>query len=416
MALSFLQIQEQVQPPKHSERSERPHLYELDPLRAVTAICVIGVHAIAFTVFLNHAVWGVQIQNAMDVALHYTRAMFMFVSAFALIYVYYGRPFQAGRFYKRRAIGVLMPYCVWSAIYIVANHPGLSVGQYLTTTLIAILNGSASFQLYFILISLEFYLVFPLFLRFMKLVEHHPWKTLAISFVLEVVMMYLDYRYLQTGALNSSSFWQLVNQYQSSFILTYQFYFILGGLAAIYMQQVRAYLLQHGRLVVACFLIALLGLWTYFFVQLNVLHESMDYATSVLQPDIVFFSVAVIICCSWLSAVWARRVDQDGHPKGYRSWRLLSDSSFGIYLIHPLILLALMHKALPLMPAGWPVALHVFLIWFLAASLSVIATITCLAAPIASRLVGREYQPKRPGSTAARINHAVARSLQTQPE
>jgi hypothetical protein len=63
-------------------------------------------------------------------------------------------------------------------------------------------------------------------LRFIKLVEHQPWKTLAISFVLEVVMMYLDHRRLQTDALNSSSFWQIVNQYQASFILTYQFYFI----------------------------------------------------------------------------------------------------------------------------------------------------------------------------------------------
>ncbi len=410
MAIQISPVQEQVQHPAQRGRSSRPHLYELDPLRAVTAICVIGVHAVSFTVFLNHALWGTEVQNAVGVALHYTREMFMFVSAFALIYVYYGKPFQAGRFYKKRAIGVLMPYCVWSAVYIMVNHPGLPLGQFITTTLIAILNGSASFQLYFILLSLEFYIVFPLFLKFMKLVEHHPRKTLAISFVLEVVVMYLDYQYLQRGALSSSSFWRFVSQYQMSFILTYQFYFILGGLAAIYMQQVRAFLLRHGSWVVACFIVALLGLWAYFFVQITYLHESLEYASVVLQPDMVFFSVAVIIAFSWLAAVWARRVNQDGHPKGYRFWGMLSDASFGVYLVHVLILLFLMQKVLPLMPPVWPVALHVFLIWFLTASLSVIATTILLHIPIASRLVGREYRSKRLGSIKAQIKNTFARS------
>lgn len=410
MAIQF--SQEQVQPHTLRGRSERPHLYELDPLRAVTALCVIGVHAVALTVFLNQSVWGTQVQNAVVVALHYTREMFLFISAFALIYVYYGKPFQAGRFYKKRAIGVLMPYCVWSAVYIMVNHPGLPLGQFVTTTLIAILNGSASFQLYFILLSLEFYLMFPLFMKFMKLVAHHPWKTLAISFVLEVVMMYLDFQYLQRGALNSSGFWRFVNQYQASFILTYQFYWMLGGLAAIHIQQVRAFLLRHSRPVVACFVVALLGLWAYFLAQIDFLHESIGYATSVLQPDMVFFSVVVIVGFSWMAAQWASRVDQAGHPKGYRFWRTLSDASFGVYLVHVLILVALLHTLLPALPGVWPVALRVFLIWFLTASIAMIASIVLMNIPVVSRLVGRERSSKRLSIMKAQIKHTLVRFTQ----
>jgi peptidoglycan/LPS O-acetylase OafA/YrhL len=412
MVIQYSREQASGQPITQSGHAKRPHLYELDPLRIVTALCVVGVHAVALTVFLNHSAWGTLVQNAVVVALHYTREMFMFVSALALTYVYYGKPFQAGQFYKKRAIGVLTPYCIWSAIYILVNHPGLSLGAFLSTTVIAILNGSASFQLYFILISLEFYLIFPLFLRFMKLVEHHPWITLAISFVLEMVMMYLDFHYLQSGSLLRSSFWSFVNQYQASFLLTYQFYFILGGLAAIYVQQARAFLLRHGRLVALGFIVALLGLWAHFFLQITVLHETMSNAVSVLQPGMVPFSLAVIVCFSWLAARWAQRVDKDGHPKGYRLWGMLSDTSFGVYLVHVLILVALLHTLLPAMPGFWPVALRVFVIWFLTASMAVAASLLLLRIPIASRLLGRERSSKRLDMVKAQIKHRFVQPTQ----
>jgi hypothetical protein len=46
-----------------------------------------------FTLILEKTTLGQQIQNALVVSVHYTREMFMFVTAFALVYVYYGRPF-----------------------------------------------------------------------------------------------------------------------------------------------------------------------------------------------------------------------------------------------------------------------------------------------------------------------------------
>ncbi len=394
---------------RQSGRAQRAHLYELDPLRALTALCVVGVHVVSLTVFLNQAAWGMLVQDALVAALHYTREMFMFVSAFALTYVYYGKPFRVGRFYKKRAIGVLIPYCIWSAIYIRVNLPGLSPGAFLSTTAIAVLNGNASFQLYFILISLEFYVVFPLFMKFMQLVEHHPWKTLAASFILQVVMMSLDFKYLQLGTLASSGFWLFVSQHQDSFFLTYQFYFILGGFAAIYMQQVRSFLLRHGRLLITCFVLALLGLWACFYVQVEYLHISLGYATSVLQPDMVFFSPLMIALLSWVAARWAGRVNAAGYPKGHRFWRTLSDVSFGVYLIHVLILYDLLHMLLPALPGMWPVALRVFVIWLLTAGLSVIASIILMNIPVVSRLVGRERPSKRLEHLKMRISALLRR-------
>ena len=90
------------------QQARRPHVYELDPLRTVTAASVVAVHVLAFTVYLNHSEVGVQVQNAIVVALHFTREAFIFVTAFALVYVYYGKPFALKRFWARRSIGTLL--------------------------------------------------------------------------------------------------------------------------------------------------------------------------------------------------------------------------------------------------------------------------------------------------------------------
>ncbi len=230
------------------QQARRPHVYELDPLRTVTAASVVAVHAIALTVFLNHSDIGVQVQNAIVVALHFTREVFIFVTAFALVYVYYGKPFALKRFWARRSIGTLLPYCIWSVVYVWVNVPGQTPVAFIKTATVDILTGNASYQLYYILLTLQFYIILPLFLLFLKRVAHHPWKALTISFAIQVVLFYADYHLLQQGTLASSGFWQFFAQYQNRFVLVYQFYFVLGGFTALYFQQIRSYVLHYVAL------------------------------------------------------------------------------------------------------------------------------------------------------------------------
>src|SRR5216117_202873 len=79
----------------------------------------------------------------------------------------------------------------------------------------------------------------------------------------------------------------------------------------------------------------------------------------------------------------------EGHPKGYRFWRILSDASFGIYLVHVFILTALLQWGVPLMPEAWPVALRVFFTWFLTAGGAAVISILLMKTPVLSHLVGR---------------------------
>jgi surface polysaccharide O-acyltransferase-like enzyme len=319
--------------------------------------------------------------------------MFMFITSFALIYVYYGKPFSTLRFFQKRSIGVLLPYCLWSALYTWLRLPNHSLGQYIPTALSDILTGSASYQLYYILLSLQFYLLLPLFLVFIKRVVHHPWVTLSCSFLLQVLLLYLDYHYIQAGPFSSSGVGTFIRTYQDRFVLVYQFYFILGALTALYLPQVRdafdKWTLYSPRWIVGGFVAALALLWGHFFLQVDVYHESLGRAVAVLQPVMTFYSLAIILlglCWAWR---WAREGDAQGHPRGYHFWKTLSNASFGLYLIHPLFLTFILSHLGPIMPGVWPVALRVFLVWFLTAGASVLTSIVLMNIPIVSRLVGR---------------------------
>ncbi len=380
-----------------NDQQARPYIYELDLMRPVTAVTVIAVHVLAFTLFLNKTTAGMQVQYGIITSVHLTREVFMFITALALTYVYFGRPFSGKRFWARRSIGVLVPYCIWSIAYTWVNTSQHSPAAFARTALFDILTGNASYQLYYILLTLQLYLVLPLFLLFLKHIKRHPWRALSISFALQVLLMYADYRYLQQGTLASSGVWQIVGAYQDRFLLIYQFFFILGGLAALFLQQERAFVLRHGKWIVGGFVLALAALGVHYLLQIDVYHEAPVYASSVLQPIMMFYSPVVIVFLCWLACRWASRTDQQGHPKGYRFWHTLSDASFGIYLVHAFILGTLLQWVVPLMPEAWPVALRVFLTWFLTAGGAAAISILLMKTPVLSYLVGRSahwHSPK----------------------
>jgi probable poly-beta-1,6-N-acetyl-D-glucosamine export protein len=386
-------------------RKNRRYIYDLDPLRAVTALGVVAVHVVSFTSYLNQSNAGTQLQNVILTSLHYTRSVFMFVTAFAMVYVYYGKPFHLKQFWIRRGIGVLIPYCIWTAIYVWANAPSLPPTQFVQTTLTDILNGNASYQLYYILLTIQFYVIFPLFLLFMKYAVRHPWLVLTVSFFFQIVLYYVDYHTLQAGTVAPSGIWNTFNLYQNRFVFMYPFYFILGGVTALYFEQVRTFLLRHAQLITSALISVILMLWTHFYVQVNIYHESIGYATSVLQPLMVIYCLAVIGFSLCMACSWASRTNEQGHPRGHRFWHTLSDASFGVYLIHALILNNVLKWIVPTMPVLWPVAVRVFFTWFLVAGSAMSISIILINIPLVSRLVGRAYPLPWKGFSLDGLSH-----------
>jgi hypothetical protein len=152
----------------------------------------------------------------------------------------------------------------------------------------------------------------------------------------------------------------------------------------------------------------------HYVLQLQVYREPMGYVTSVLQPVMVFYSLAVILLAFWLACRWACRKKRDGHPRGYHIWHMLSDASFGVYLIHALLLTAILKWVVPAMPTVWPVAIRVFLTWFITVGSATGISVMLLNIPVLSRLVGREHPARRKTVQLARQDRPVEQPRQTE--
>jgi hypothetical protein len=369
-------------------REARTHLYEIDALRVVTALCVVGVHVVAFTVIFTNSPVGELAQYAVKSSLHFTREIFLSISAFVLVYVYANHPFSIKAFWKKRGIAVLLPYVAWTIIYEYTKYLHVTPLQWIGQLALDLFDGKASYQLYFILLTIEFYLILPWFLRFMKWAAPHPWWLLGISGALQIGLMVADYSFVQVQPFIGAPVGVLFNIHQDSMLPLYQFYLVVGGLAALYLPQVRGFLLRHGTWTIAAVVLSLAALLGNLWYQTYVTHMGLDFGSSVFQPAIPFYALAVSAFLYLIAYRWAGgRAPRP--PRGYKFWGLLSSISFGIYLMHVYFLNRALVTFAPNMPAAWPEPLRVLIVYVYVSGCTCVLCTILLYTPILSMLIGR---------------------------
>ncbi len=322
----------------------KEHLYEIDLMRAFIILGVICVHNVSFYNVFNP---GFSTPNAiLDMlltALHFTRESFMFITGLVLFITYYRKPFKATMFWKKRFLLIAIPYIFWTIAYILfagtyLQHFDWSIPNLLGMIVKSLVTGN-QFFLYYLLISMQLYVIFPLFVMMMKKTTNwHVWILIG-SFFLELFLMWLNSGYLQN--LNISHFpivlkWLI--QYRDRNLITYQFWFISGAFIAIYYQTIRGYIVKHTRLFVWSFLAMLAALWIHFAITRLILHVDYSMSNLVLQPFMIPYSMATTIVLWRAGIAWA-----DNRHRASLRWfssfvKFVAAASFGVFLVHPFAL------------------------------------------------------------------------------
>ncbi|WP_067933309.1 acyltransferase [Alicyclobacillus kakegawensis] len=321
---------------------QKRHLYEVDLMRAFIMLSVISVHTLARFIEMEpqQAATPLLILGAVITPLHFTREAFMFITGLVLFITYYRRDFSTLKFWRKRFSLIAIPYLFWNIIYIVFG--GITQGTYdwslgsMIRVLAHSLEVGNQFYLYYVLVTMQLYVVFPVLLYGLRKLERWHTHIFIASFILELGLMYLTKFVL--SHLDPSSLPGILSHldiHRQAFLLTYQFWFIAGGVVACHYDRIMSFMDTHARMLWTTLGVAVVIVVAHYFVDQLVLMEGSSLSETVLQPIMVPFSLIVIACMGYAGFQWAKRRELPAWRPFSRFIKTASDTSFGIFLIQP---------------------------------------------------------------------------------
>ncbi|MBM7365499.1 acyltransferase [Gordonia hydrophobica] len=362
---------------------KRPYLHQVDLVRTTTFALVIFMHVLTSTT----AEYSSMGTNSTSLLLHATRNIFFALTGFVLMYQYLDRPdFSTTSFWRRRMKLVIVPYLVWSVLYWVITGMWLN-GRFgdIPTSLGELgknlLWGTSAYHLYFLLVMLQAYLLFPLLRKLIIRTRGHHGVVLAVSAALQVtVLCLISYWHPPAGLAT-----ELWNHLYATFI-PYQLLIVIGAIAAAHRERVSELLRGRGALVACAFLGSAAFAIGAYVHRVLVGGAPVWSANSAFELTLLPFLVAAVIAVYALGLHWAtyRRQHQ---PVFSKFVSYASNRSFPVFLVHVMVLTFLLR---PQTDAGEK--------WFVAALPQPFATITVYLLTLAISLMVVEVLRRLPGA------------------
>jgi peptidoglycan/LPS O-acetylase OafA/YrhL len=312
--------------------ADRQRLDQVDAMRPIKQAGVVSTHTIIAFTPSTATVYS----NAALLLLHVSRDAFFFISACMLTYAYYDlKRSQLRRFYWRRFVSVGIPYLCWNAIYFLWFLYVLRQTSYASP-----LRAAQSFgrqlevgydQLYFLIVIMEFYLLFPLLLIMLKKTRGHHGLVLAVALAVQIAVSIGMHWHLFPAKMMSG-------QYAQEDILNYVLYLAGGAIVACHMTTVHDWVVRNAVLVVYFTAIGLVFAEGVYFMARAGITTDLGSGSDPFQPCVIPFNVG-ILGCVYLAGMWLVRPE--------RSWRIRAatrvgaDDSYGIYLAQMIFITAL---------------------------------------------------------------------------
>jgi peptidoglycan/LPS O-acetylase OafA/YrhL len=313
--------------PAQPLRGTRARLDHIDAMRPVKQVGVVSTHTLLFFAPLAAAVTaGAALQ-----LLHVTREAFLFVSACMLTYSVRDLPGVDHRTFWRRRLGlVAVPYVCWSVIYFfltIGSAPGTVGGDALH---LLYLVGTGYYQLYYLLVLLEFYALFPLCLILVRRTRGHHGMLLAASGLVQVVLV-------------STMHWGLTPAWMQGYwatreVTSYQFYLIAGMVMALHLDEFHRWLCTHVWTIVTGTVAAAALAEAWYYLSADHVASWLGSSSDPFQPVVIPFNIGAIAC---IYLIGVALVDRRRSARTRRAVHSGSDNSYGVYLAQLLFITVL---------------------------------------------------------------------------
>ncbi|HUD05280.1 MAG TPA: acyltransferase [Patescibacteria group bacterium] len=294
-----------------SEEKQKLYNPVVDILRIISILAVIIIHTTTRTLetsafALTKIPWTLFLNQAARFAV----PLFFMISGFVLELNYHLHESYL-TYLKKRFSRIMVPYIFWSVIYYFFIYPKGHDPNFLN----ALLQGDASYQLYFIPALLIFYLLFPLIHNFCEFFIN---KWLLILFgAIELLLLYYNY-----------NVHPLPIYYPVGIALLNFYVFLLGIVLARNQERFRNFI-QKWKLLL--FFATIIFAIYIFFEGLNGYLKTHDYLTfySSWRPSILLYTICLSGFLYW---VFNRRL------KAIETIKKISHLSFFVFFIHVIIL------------------------------------------------------------------------------
>lgn len=307
----------------------------IEYIRGISMLGVVGIHTGAYS--LSNPTVNVHLFALLEIVSRFSVPIFFFVSAFGLfIHQDLTGKLNYIHFLQRRARTVLLPYIVWSLLYMI-HYTFISKDFSIWTPPLLyeyLLFGLASCQLYFLVILLWFYALMPLWRSLVRRIIEHPLTYLGIILLLQILFNYYSSYSLKISTDNyyiSKALSYRLNYW----VLHYIFIFLLGAVCAVKYQVFEQALLRYQRHIKTFFYVTLTGMLSFYYYLLYAKHYTPEQAVNTahqLSPIGVLYTLSATLFLFML-------FNKTPFPQGVTTaLSSLGQHSYLVYLVHPLIM------------------------------------------------------------------------------
>lgn len=315
-----------------AEKKKRPYLYEVDILRLIFITGVLLNHTTSMMGgHMGVGSWENHFLDATHLSLHFTRMGFMFITGLVLFLQHYHKELHVWSFWKKRYLGVGIPFVSWTAILLAGDLIGtgnFSWAAFWPKFGYLVTHGT-DYYMYYIIVTMQLYLIFPALVWLFKHFKHSHGQILLVSFLFQIIMLV----FIKYGLphLDTSGLPFLFKNYGFS-LLVYQFYFVLGAFASIHYDAFKQFITTHHRFIGWSTVVLAVGTIGEYYYNLNLLGLSLKKTLEIHQPYIFIYDLFIIGFIIWIGLQYAKYRD-NGLPQWFVSFVSTGAKvGFGMYL------------------------------------------------------------------------------------
>jgi peptidoglycan/LPS O-acetylase OafA/YrhL len=200
------------------------------------------------------------------------------------------------------------------------------------------------YQLYFLLVIMQFSLAFPFVLMLLRRTRGHHGLVIAAALLAQVAMAI---------GMHWNLFPREMDKFGQQDVISYPLYLVGGCVVAFHLDQVHAWVCAHARLIVAMTVAAALAAEGIYLLAANGVTTVLGSGSDPFQPSVIPFNVGAVTC-GYLAGVTLVQPRRSRQAKAVV--RSGSENAYGIYLSHMLFITMLTRvgwgKFTPAIP--WP--------------------------------------------------------------